>query len=484
MVPMATSGIKRTIGEPNITSRALGALCLVVLALMWAGCNGSSGGGGAPAVSAVPATNSSVIAIDCKRQRAYVPLDFLNENLHGQVAVLDLSVDPDKGDPLVTVIDIGLVALPRAAAVDIKSGTVLVLADNAVTTGTLLLINEADLSISQVSFPTGSRPGPTSGVVVNPDNNTALISMNDAPDCSNSAGCTGEALFDLGTGTFGPLLITSVDVNAFGLLPKTDLTISTSDLAAFLLLVPHLGDPPTLCLLVDQNVVNLDADPDGVGVDPTTDIWVVGNFESPQVSVINLNRSTFNGLGTDACSLDEGGTQPNSVNHDTQVGSIGMPGVGVNPLTHKALITADSSNEIALLSLPTGKVKQLKDSQVKSVHSSIPSDPLGLPFQAAEFPYGTDIDTCHNLGYVIDDFRTFVVQINLAKLQKNPQTIATALPAGSCASLATTSSCDNGHGVKFFPLPTVSGGAATSLPPQFTAGSKAGSAKAAAKIRR
>jgi hypothetical protein len=273
-------------------------------------------------------------------------------------------------------------------------------------------------------------------------------------------------------------------VNAFGLLPKTQLTISTSDLAAFLLLVPHLSDPPTLCLLIDDNIVNLDADPDGVGVDPTTNIWVLGNFESPQVSVVNLNGSQFSGLGTDTCSLDEGGTPPNSVNHDTQVGSIGMPGVGVNPLTHKALITADSSNEIALLSLPTAKVKQLTDSEVKSVHSSIPTDPLDAPFQAAEFPYGTNIDTCHNLAYVIDDFRTFLVQINLAKLQKNPAAIATALPAGSCASLATTSQCDNGHGIRFFPLPTVGSGAAGALPAQFTAGNKVQSAKGAAKIRR
>jgi hypothetical protein len=73
----------------------------------------------------------------------------LNSNLHGQVAVLDLSVDPDTQNPLIEIIDIGLVALPRSATVDFKTGTVLIAADNGVTTGTMVLIDESDDVLGQ-----------------------------------------------------------------------------------------------------------------------------------------------------------------------------------------------------------------------------------------------------------------------------------------------------------------------------------------------
>ncbi|MDO8430825.1 MAG: hypothetical protein Q7S58_00295 [Candidatus Binatus sp.] len=121
-----------------------------------------------------------------------MPLPGLNDNLHGQVAVLDLSVDPDQANPLITIIDIGQIALPRAAAVHLESGTVLVLVDNVLDTGVLLLINEADNSLSAIAFPTGSRPGENSGVVVDPENLTALISMTDSvDDCTAGlGGCT------------------------------------------------------------------------------------------------------------------------------------------------------------------------------------------------------------------------------------------------------------------------------------------------------
>src|SRR5258706_4575011 len=145
-------------------ARRLGVRLIPVLGMLLlgsvAGCGGG-GGGNAPARAKSqpgPASNSSVIAVDCMTQRAYVPLPDLNDNLHGAVAVLDLSVDPDVANPLITVIDTGEVALPRSAAVHLESGTVLVLMDNVLDTGVLLLINEADNSISTVPFPAGSRP--------------------------------------------------------------------------------------------------------------------------------------------------------------------------------------------------------------------------------------------------------------------------------------------------------------------------------------
>jgi hypothetical protein len=457
--------------------------------IVWTGCGGSSGGTSTP--KAIPATNSSIFAIDCKRQRAYVPLDFVNGDVHGQVAVLDLSIDPDKGNPLIAILDIGLVALPQAAAVDTRSGTVMVLVDNGINTGAMLLINEDDLSMKTVPFPAGSRPNQLAGVIFNPTNNTALVSMIDADDCDNGlGGCTGLAFFDLKTQTFEPLTITLFGIDAFGLYPKSNLTVSTVDDISPQLLAPYVNPPhyenplKTLCTFDEQNVESLDADPDGVGVDPTTNIWVFGNYESPLASVVNLNRSEFQGVGTDSgCDLQEGGTPPNSVNFDTGVGNIGMPGVAVNPVTHKALLTAVASNQIALLSLPKSRVKQMTESKVRTVPAELPNDPLGELFEAAEFPYGNVIDTCHNLAYVIDDPRDFMVQIDLKTLQQNPVAINTALPSGTCASLATPFRCDNGNGVRFYPLPTPENSAAA-LPTQLSASKEAHNREKAAKHRR
>jgi hypothetical protein len=138
-----------------------------------------------------------------------------------------------------------------------------------------------------------------------------------------------------------------------------------------------------------------------------------------------------------------------------------MPGVAINPVTHQALMTADKGNQIALLKLPSNAVKQLKATKVSGVNSTIPKDPNGNDFIAAAFPYGTATDSCNNLGYVMNDVRSFIAQIDLKKLQKDPAAISTALPPGSCSSIATTSQCDNGNGLKFYPVPAGSSSAAS-----------------------
>lgn len=398
------------------------------------------------------ATSASVIAVDCTRQRAYVPLDFFNDAVHGQVAVFDLSVDPDQGDPLVATIDLGMTALPRAAAVAIKSGTVLVLADDVLNTGQLLLINESDLSITSFPFPTGSRPDETDGVVVDPKNDTALVSMNDSlNDCTGGPGsCTGQAVFDLTSHTFGPLILVGSGVDNFALDATSDASLAPSDTVTPLLYAVDLSRQST-CTLNDGNISDLNADPDGIAVDPSTSIWVVGSFESPIVTVLNLNDSSF--TSGPQCVLNEGGTPPNSVNYDTQTGAAGMPGAVINPVTHQALLTAESTNQIALLNLPATRLGQLTAPSITSVHSTIPNDPLGNAFDAADFPYGAAVDSCNNLGYVLDDLRTFLVQIDLDKFGKNPAGISTPLPAGSCAAATTSFQCDNGSGIRFFPLP-------------------------------
>jgi len=160
--------------------RPFAVLFLLFTSIAIAGCGGGGSSGSAPVSggSATDTTATSVIGVDCTRQRGYVPLPNLNSSLHGEVAVLDLSVDPDVQNRLLKIIDIGVVALPRSAAVDFKTGTVLVAADNGATTGTVVLIDESDDSLTTVPFPTGSRPAETSGVVVN-TKGTALVSMED-----------------------------------------------------------------------------------------------------------------------------------------------------------------------------------------------------------------------------------------------------------------------------------------------------------------
>jgi hypothetical protein len=86
---------------------------------------------------------------------------------------------------------------------------------------------------------------------------------------------------------------------------------------------------------------------------------------------------------------------------------------------------------------------------------SLPVEPDGLAFEASIIPYADAIDTCHNLAYIVNQDETFMAEVDLTKLQKNPGAISTALPSGKCAGTSTTLSCNNQNGVRFFPLPGV-----------------------------
>ncbi len=437
------------------------------MALAIAGCGGGSSGGSSFHAAATDPTSTSVIAVDCSRQRGYVPLPNLNSSLHGQVAVLDLAVDPDSKNPLVKIIDIGITALPRSVAADFKSGTVYVPADNGATTGTMVLIDESDDSVTTVPFPTGSRPAETSGVVADP-NGTALVSMEDGLDCPSAlGGCTGQAIFNLHSRSFAPLILTLFGADSFAENSSTGTSVGSADIITPQLLALDLPGQQS-CILEDINTDQLDADPDGIAVDPTTNIWVVGNFQSPLATVINLNGATFDNGGSFNCFLDEGGQLPNSVNQDTGTGAPGMPGVAINAITHQAFVTAQGGNQIALLSLPTRAVGQLSSSGVSGVNGAVPNDPNGNPFLSANFPYATTVDSCHNLGYVASADYRFLAQISLKTFQKSPSSINTALPAGSCAGVSTTFQCDNGNGVKFFPVSAPSPTAEQQPPAQFS----------------
>ncbi len=449
--------------------RPFAVLFLLFTSITIAGCGGGGSSGSAPVSggSATDTTATSVIGVDCTRQRGYVPLPNLNSSLHGEVAVLDLSVDPDVQNRLLKIIDIGVVALPRSAAVDFKTGTVLVAADNGATTGTVVLIDESDDSLTTVPFPTGSRPAETSGVVVN-TKGTALVSMEDATDCTSAAGgCTGQAVFNLGSRSFDPLILTLFGADSFAENASTGTSVGSADVITPQFLAIDVAGEQA-CVLEDINADQLGADPDGVAVDPTTNIWVVGNFQSPLATVINLKGATFDDGGSFSCFLNEGGSLPNSVNQDTGTGAIGMSGVAINSITHQAFLTAQGGSQIALLSLPTRAAAQLASSGVSGVNGAIPNDPNGNAFTPANFPYATTVDSCHNLGYVANANYSFLAQINLKTFKTSPSPINTALPAGSCAGVTTTFKCDNGNGVKFFPVSSTSSDSAQPASAQFS----------------
>jgi hypothetical protein len=267
--------------------------------------------------------------------------------------------------------------------------------------------------------------------------------------CSGVTGsCTGTALFNATTGAFTDFNQLS-DITNFAI----DLNTQRSLLNAFGI-TPNLYaldlSSNTACEFSDLNLTLLNAEPDGVGADPATGIWVIGNFNSPLATVVNLSEGTFSQPPN--CMLMEGGTLPNSVNFDTNTGS-NMPGVAINAATHQALLTANVDKEVALLTLPSETVHQLTNPMVTGVQSSVPNDPLGDDWVSSTFPYAVVADTCHNLGYILDLQRDFLVQIDLAQFQSNPAAINTALASGHCAGTSTRFLCDNNKGVKFFPLP-------------------------------
>lgn len=431
-----------------------------ILALL-AACGPDSGGHNAPAPpppQAFAATSSSLVGVNPGKGRVYIALPTLNSSTgNGQVEVINVNADPDKTDPRVAIIDLGHPDYPGGIAIDAKSGTVIVASGGNGHGGFLDLIKESDNSIvtgSPFAFPTGADSGIKGGnagqVLFDPLADTAVVSTVDAASgCSSPGACTGFADFDLNARTFGSIIRTP-EPDQFAFNATLEQIIGPSDTIDPTIIAVDVKNSDG-CELSDQNMSSLNADPDGVGIDPTTNIVVIGNYNSTQATVINLQGSSFD-EAVSPCVLNEGGTPPNSTNIDTLTGA-DMPGVAVNPITHQALMTGNDDASIALLGLPAAAAAQLDTTVVTALaHSSIPNDPSGAGFNAAAFPYGTVIDVKHNFGYVVDSGYNYLARIDLKLFKSNPSGISTALPSGNCAGTSTTLACDNGAGVVFFPL--------------------------------
>ncbi|HEY9159263.1 MAG TPA: hypothetical protein VIO10_15145 [Candidatus Binatus sp.] len=383
-------------------------------------------------------------------------------NGDGQVAALNVGVDPDTTDPFLGMIDLGHPDLPGGVAIDPANHEVMVSSGLEGNGGFLDIIDETSRTIvsgSPFAFPPGSDSEVTGGVpgqvLFDSVKGAAIVSTADASTCPTAGACTGFAKFDLAAKTFSPVIQSALaDQFAFNATSQTIIAPADS-------IDPGLGTGAGMdaidlvnsagCIISDQSVSTLAADPDGSAIDTTTNIAVAGNYFSPQATVINLNGAAFNETVT-PCMLNEGGTLPNSVNIDTGTG-VNMPGVAVNPVTHQAFLTENGGPTIALLGLPSSPVTQLTSGMVTALAvSSIPNDPNGNAFGAQTFPYATVVDVANNLGYALSQNFDFIVQIDLSLLQSNPTAISTPLPTGTCVGFSTSYACDNGNGVKFFPI--------------------------------
>jgi hypothetical protein len=399
------------------------------------------------------ATNSSIIAVDCAKQVAYVARDKLSSGTgNGQVAVINLKVDPNNTDPRITTVDLGHADFPIGLAIDQADNLVVVVSGNNKHDGKLDLIREKGNTLvagSPFAFPAGSDTGDVGQVVIDKKRHRAIVAMiKTGDDTSDPAGPnTGFAPFDLSTKSFGSI-IQAASSDGFAFDSKSGIVISPADFTD-----PTIDAVNTLngagCTLTDSNLLG---DADHAGFDTKTHLAVVGSdTNTGKPVVINLNRASFSGSSA-PCTLDEAGTTPNSVAITTVMSR--PAGIAINPVTHEAIVEGSDANGVGLLTLPKKAVVQLTSGMVTFVETTMPNGPDGIEFDFAGFPYTAEVDSCHNQGYGRDaGHDSFLARIDLNTLRTNAPAISTALPAGNCAGTSTTLACSNGNGVTFFPLP-------------------------------
>jgi hypothetical protein len=401
------------------------------------------------------ATNSSLVAVDPVRRLAFVARKHLGTvSGHGLVDVINLKADPNRSDPRKATIDLGHADFPIGVAVDVVDGGLIVVSGHHGGDGKLDIIRESDFKPfpgSPFAFPAGSDTGDVAQVIFDPVRKKAVvatITTGHSDDAAASA-TTGFTVFDPTNNSFGPIIPAASSDN-FGFNSVTNVVISPAD---FL-------DPPIDAVDIansagcetdpaDTNIQN-QKDSDGAGIDPASNLAVVGDDNSHVVTVMNLNGSTFANEGMPPCTLLEAGTTPNSVNITTTFTD--PAGIAINLKTHQALIEESGGNGVGLAQLPAKPVAQIDSSKAFLISQAVlPADPNSSAAKIRGFPYSAAIDPKRNLGYG-DSNDTFLLQLSLKALKMNPSGIATALPSGNCTGTSTTFGCSNGGGVTFFPL--------------------------------
>jgi hypothetical protein len=411
------------------------------------GCGGDSGGGGSfvkvtPRPPSKTSPGSGLFAVDCSRNRAYIPLDILNGSENGQVSVINLAANPDTKDPRVTVVALTHSDIPSGTALDSDHNLILV-----VSGGFVDVIQESNntlVSGSPFAIPGGSTVGGTGQILYNPTTKLAILNV-ESP-------ASGFVTFDPVTHAFGPVIPANY-AETFSLNSTTNVVMDSSDSSPFNTIDAIDITDGRACVLTDTN---LTGDQDGASTDSATNITIISN-EDGTATVLNLNASAFNppAVSTTPCTLDET-NPPNSVLVSALPSS--TAGSAVNGTTHQAFLIEDGFPGVTLIQLPTSPVAGqivAGDLGTPSI-SSIPNDPLDNPWGTKGDPYAVVIGECNNKGYAVDFNFDFLVQVDLPTLLNNPANISTPLPAGHCAgTTSTTFQCDNGSGTKFFPLPGV-----------------------------
>jgi len=389
-------------------------------------------------------------------QRAWVAQNNTGGTCNGNVAVVDLTINPDSANPVVKNIDLGNNDIPSGVA--ITDTKVLVVAGGVGLGGHLYIFNKSDNSPvagSPFSFPTGSDTFGISGVVYDPVHNQAVVSMCDTVGCTGNAdAATGWAFFNLPTNTFGPV-IEGPEPDSLSLNPNDELVVAPADAIDPPSAVNAIlaGDSTRACTLSDMNLVDDAGDPDGAWADPSTSLFATGNFFDSKVTILNLNEASFSGPGA-SCILKEAGTNPNSILVDVFAAHAHLAEVvAINPVTHQVLVSSDFAPDVGLISLPTTPMTQLTGPLAFKA-SLIPDQPDATPFAAVDEPFSSTVDTCRNMGLIANSEFTFLAQIDLATLQSSPAKISTPLPAGKCFG-GFNVSCHNSNGVTYFPLPAL-----------------------------
>ncbi len=400
-------------------------------------------------------TGSGLFAIECNIDRGYVPL--LNSpdpgTGNGRVAVLDLSVDPDVTDPRLPSVVLSHADNPTGAAADPDDDLILIVSGRSGQGGFLDLIDSTNnmlTSDSPIPFPVGSEPGRTGQILYDPIGRVAVMSVTSNGACPAGpfdASCQGFVTFDPGTRRFSAVVPANyAETFAYNSATNVVIDASESDRSGEIGLVDLTARQN--CVLADSNI---GSDNDGASVDFNTNIVVISN-EDGTATVVNLRGSTFNGSPPN-CTVDEGGTFPNSVL------LTGLPrftaGSAVDPERHQAFLIEDGGDGITLVGLPSMPVDQLMPSMITQQVSMIPRAPDSSAFRTQGDPYAVAIDVCNNRGYAVDFQSRWLARIDLAALANDPASISTPLLSGNCAGTTTQLSCKNGMGVQFLPLPPV-----------------------------
>ncbi len=409
------------------------------------GCGPDSGGGTVttgghhPPPPAKTSPGSGLFAVDCAKNLAYVPLNTYDNMESGQVAVINLAVDPDTTDPRIATISLGHSDIPTGTAYDDDDNLILVVGGGYVD-----VIDQATnmpVMGSPFALPGGSDVGDTGQILYNTNTNLAIIGL--------YSPTSGFVTFNPVTHAFGTVIPASYP-EAFSLNSTTNVVMDASDDTGGGSMDAVDVSGERACTLNDSNIGD---DLDGASTDSATNITVISN-EDGTASVLNLFGSAFNpGSGT-PCTLDEN-NPPNSVLVSGLPG--GTAGSAVNGRTHQAFLIEDDSNGVTLLQLPKSPVSgTLTPSKLGTPKiSTIPDTPQGVSWATQGDPYAVAVGECNNTGYAVDSDFQFLVEVDLSTLQNHPAMISNPLPTGNCAGTTTTFSCMNGSGVKFFPLPGV-----------------------------